>query len=368
MERLFIVLLLFTGIWGCFGVRPRNYHYIDEQMTWQDAQEYCRKNNSDLATISNMTDNTRALNSTKNNVWIGLNYTQGAWRWSEDSRNASFNNWNKGEPNGDGNKPKDYCVVMRRDGRWNDMKCKHKRHFICNGEEHRDYHKEKMSWQDAQSYCRNNYSDLATISNMTDNNRTLTSQTNSAKKPVWIGLNYNNTQGAWRWSDSSNASFYNWKDGQPNGDGKSFNNFCVEMRKEDGRWNDAQCTGELPFICNDFPMILIRENTTWEEAVEYCRENHHDLISAHNVSMRERVQDVAENATTPYVWIGLHYTCVLDFWFWIDNEDFIEDSWDPDNDKRDFCGTSGAMKKNGTTLFSRSNTEKLNFICSLCET
>ena len=117
----------------------------------------------------------------------------------------------------------------------------------------------------------------------------------------------------------------------------------------------------------DFPMILITENKTWEEAVEHCREKHHDLISAHNLRMRERVQLISENATTPYVWIGLHYTCVLDFWFWIDNEDFI-DSWDPDNDERDFCGTSGAMNKNSTMLFSRSNTEKLNFICSLCET
>ncbi|KAK0139896.1 Aggrecan core protein [Merluccius polli] len=101
MERLFIVLLLFTGIWGC-----RNYHYIDKKMTWQDAQSYCRERHSDLATISNSRDNNIALksktNSAENDVWIGLNNnnTQGAWRWSEDSSDASFYNWNKGPPPG----------------------------------------------------------------------------------------------------------------------------------------------------------------------------------------------------------------------------------------------------------------------------
>ncbi|KAK0138497.1 Macrophage mannose receptor 1 [Merluccius polli] len=343
-----------------FSMGCRDYHYINMNKSWQDAQSYCREHHSDLATISNMRDNNRTLESKTNSaekyVWIGLNYTQGAWRWS-DSSNASFNNWKNGEPNRNNN-----CVEMLSDGRWNDGGCHHKRHFICNGEEHRDYHyiNEKMSWQDAQSYCRNNYSDLATISNMTDNKKAQKKH-NSTEKYVWIGLNNNNTQGAWRWSeDSSDASFYNWNKGEPNG-----NNNCVEMRP-DGCWKDEKCTTKLPFICNDFPMILISQNKTWEEAVVHCRKYHHDLISAHNVSMRKRVQDIAENATTPYVWIGLHYTCVLDFWFWIDNEDFIQDSWDPDNDMEEFCGKSGAMKKNGTMLFSRSNTEKLNFICSLC--
>ena len=101
-----------------------------------------------------------------------------------------------------------------------------------------------MSWQDAQSYCRERHSDLATISNSRDNNIALKSKTNSAENNVWIGLNNNNTQGAWRWSeDSSNVSFCNWNKYEPNG-----NSDCVEMTK-DGCWNDKSCNTKLPFIC-----------------------------------------------------------------------------------------------------------------------
>ena len=125
---MFSVLLL------CFLIctsEPIIYHYIDERKTWQDAQSYCREHHSDLATISNMEDNNIALKSkTNSSAWIGLNYnnTQGAWRWS-DSSNASFYNWNNGEPNRDGD-----CVEMRWDGSWNDLRCHHKRPFICHGE------------------------------------------------------------------------------------------------------------------------------------------------------------------------------------------------------------------------------------------
>ena len=102
-----------------------------------------------------------------------------------------------------------------------------------------------MSWQDAQSYCRERHSDLATISNSRDNNIALKSKTNSAENYVWIGLNNNNTQGAWRWSeDSSNVSFCNWNKDEPNG-----NSDCVEMTK-DGRWNDKSCNTKRPFICH----------------------------------------------------------------------------------------------------------------------
>ena len=109
------------------------------------------------------------------------------------------------------------------------------------------YIDERKTWQDAQSYCREHHSDLATISNMEDNNIALKSKTNG--NYVWIGLNNNNPQGAWRWSDSSDASFYNWKKGEPNGDGKSLHNYCVEM-KQDGLWNDKSCNTKRPFICH----------------------------------------------------------------------------------------------------------------------
>ncbi|KAK0143162.1 C-type mannose receptor 2 [Merluccius polli] len=229
----------------CHGMGYRNYHYIDKKMTWQDAQSYCRERHYDLATISNMRDNNIAFksqtNSAENDVWIGLNKNQGAWRWS-DSSNASFYNWKEREPSGDGN-----CVQMKwEDGRWNDVYCHYKQPFICHEPTIYHYIDDKVTWQDAQSYCRKHHYDLATISNMRDNNIAFKSQTNSAENDVWIGLNKN--QGAWRWSDSSIASFYNWNKDELNGDGKSLHNDCVEMTK-DGSWNSMNCNYEQPFVC-----------------------------------------------------------------------------------------------------------------------
>ena len=99
-----------------------------------------------------------------------------------------------------------------------------------------------------------NHSDLATISNMEDNNIALKSKTNSTENDVWIGLNYNNTQRAWRWSDSSNASFYNWNDGQ---------RYCVYMRR-DGLWYYTGCTQQaalhLSWWVVDQSLVLFLDN------------------------------------------------------------------------------------------------------------
>ena len=115
---------------------------------------------------------------------------------------------------------------------------------------YRNYHyiDERKTWKDAQSYCREHHSDLATISNMEDNNIALKSKTNSTENFVWIGLNYNNPQGAWRWSDSSNASFCNWNRGEP--ERRHITSYIL-CRTEKGM--EAGMTGSVttsgPFIC-----------------------------------------------------------------------------------------------------------------------
>ncbi|KAK0140964.1 Macrophage mannose receptor 1 [Merluccius polli] len=357
MERLFIVLLLFTGIWGC-----RNYHYIDKKMSWQDAQSYCRERHSDLATISNSRDNNIALksktNSAENYVWIGLNNnnTQGAWRWSEDSSNASFYNWNKGEPNVNSD-----CVEMRRDGRWYDVKCHHKLPFICNGKKHRRYHyiDKKMTWQDAQSYCRERHSDLATISNSRDNNRTLKSQTNSAENNVWIGLNNNNTQGAWRWSeDSRDTSFYNWNKGEPRGDGN-----CVELRP-DGFWNDVGCYHKLPFICHE-PTIYhyIDDKVTWKDAQSYCREHYYDLATISNMADNNIAFKSQTNSAENDVWIGLIKN--QGAWRWSDSSVASFYNWNKDElngDRKSLHNDCVEMIKDGRWNGVNCNYEQ-PFVC-----
>ncbi|CAB1426984.1 unnamed protein product [Pleuronectes platessa] len=73
-------------------------------------------------------------------------------------------------------------------------------------------------------------------------------------------------------------------------------------------------------------MILIDEEKTWEEALDYCREKHDDLVSITDQAQQESVQNKVGTARTPFIWLGLRYTCTLDIWFWVNGEIAVSDT------------------------------------------
>ncbi|XP_038588643.1 C-type mannose receptor 2-like [Micropterus salmoides] len=113
-------------------------------------------------------------------------------------------------------------------------------------------------------------------------------------------------------------------------------------------------------------VILIKESKTWEEASYYCRENYSDLVSITNRHQQRWVQERAKNASTDFVWLGLRYTCTLDFWFWVSNDVVSYTNW-AQGEKTDDCGMSGAMDRGGQhQWFKKPDNNKFNFICSKC--
>lgn len=61
-----------------------------------------------------------------------------------------------------------------------------------------------MTWLDAQAYCKEKYTDLASVQNQQENKVLETMLTGNA---VWLGLK----QQSWMWSDGSQPSFLPWK-------------------------------------------------------------------------------------------------------------------------------------------------------------
>uniref|UniRef100_A0A3P8XWY4 C-type lectin domain-containing protein n=1 Tax=Esox lucius TaxID=8010 RepID=A0A3P8XWY4_ESOLU len=117
-----------------------------------------------------------------------------------------------------------------------------KYHFVNN----------RKSWTEAQSYCREHYSDLATIDNMEDMETLVNTVISGHKRSIWIGL-YNDIN-SWSWSDQSKSAFRYWLSGKPD----NRYNTCVSMSNYYGKWEDYPCETQLPFSCYSGELYIVR--------------------------------------------------------------------------------------------------------------
>ncbi len=117
------------------------------------------------------------------------------------------------------------------------------------------YHliEEPKTWNEAQQYCRNKYTDLATIYNEADIEQLIAAAGSGYEGKVWIGL-YDLPK-AWIWSRTnenlyvpSKETFKGWKRGRPKEITKS-NKLCVVYQT--GSWSDISCSELKPFVCYD---------------------------------------------------------------------------------------------------------------------
>ena len=94
-----------------------------------------------------------------------------------------------------------------------------------------------MSWYEAQSYCRKNYTDLVSIRDQNQNEAVkiegLTSSTS-----FWIGL----LRDDWEWTDGGRSAYRNWATGHP----KPYSD-CVQLSK--GKWQTMSCSNFQSALC-----------------------------------------------------------------------------------------------------------------------
>uniref|UniRef100_A0A8B9H5K1 C-type lectin domain-containing protein n=1 Tax=Astyanax mexicanus TaxID=7994 RepID=A0A8B9H5K1_ASTMX len=120
----------------------------------------------------------------------------------------------------------------------------HRYHFV----------NQSTTWTEAQSYCRQTYTDLATINNMYEMKKVNDTLKGKGRDYVWIGLDHGDT-GKWGWSlgdgnfDTVGDSYQNWSIGEPNNPGGK--EFCVAMYNQNGTWLDVECGDKYRFVCLD---------------------------------------------------------------------------------------------------------------------
>ncbi|XP_030005898.1 macrophage mannose receptor 1 [Sphaeramia orbicularis] len=249
---------------------------------------------------------------------------------------------------------------------------------------------DKKTWHDAQESCRKVGAELVSILSMKEQSW-LESYLYMATSDVWTGLNDLIVPGMFAWSDEHMVTFTYWAPGEPNNhDG--FNEDCVEMLHQTGRWNDVTCTEHNTYICKQpkahYPLPSVKPTQygcpqgwdayayacywmeesarTWSEAKAFCDQQ--DSFMLHIGDIYEQSHfTVTLSGKTGLWWIGLRArggaTGGVDY-IWDNGAPLTFTHWDrnqPDNGD----GTCVAMTTGQIGGFwdDKQCSEKFSFIC-----
>ncbi|XP_038587254.1 C-type mannose receptor 2-like isoform X1 [Micropterus salmoides] len=243
MDYGLIIFVLTGALVNVASEQTRQYYFVNTPLNWTEAQSFCRQVYTDLATIETISDVSTVLRTTpsyRGKAWIGL-YNKD-WRWSLSDNSfygeadTGFRNWAAGHPvNGQ------ECVGIGINV-WYNINCNNIQPFVCYNGSVNDTSSfvkidKLLNWIEAQSYCRENYVDLASIRNQAEND--IISKLVDVYL-LWIGLHWERL-----WSDGSTSLFQNWAYGQTDSTEQ-----CVTTAfNNSGLWSDDNCSLTFPFIC-----------------------------------------------------------------------------------------------------------------------
>ncbi|KAK7879761.1 hypothetical protein WMY93_030688 [Mugilogobius chulae] len=288
---------------------------------WLEALHYCREQHTDL--IAGPQLQQLPLNRY---YWIGL--FRDSWTWS-DGNSSSFRNWDVSETvlNTDWNPAAPQCARLSEQKTWKSEDCTEQRPFICYEglDSLSAYHfiNINKTWSEAQAYCRDHYTDLATVRNQTEAERVCENVYKCPVSGAWIGLHRPGTTRVWHWSQPALEYQENeqvWYEvityKQPNYPADGYMESCGLVSNT--RWFDENCDSTFFFVCYNSSTntsVVVSENKKWLEALYFCREQHTDLIAG------PQIQLLPPDA---HYWMGLF----RDSWTWSDGNSSSFRNWD----------------------------------------
>ncbi|KAL7838774.1 hypothetical protein AOLI_G00271780 [Acnodon oligacanthus] len=294
------------NVFFCFDGVNNTYHSENKEMSWHEAQRFCRKQYTDLVSVRNDTENSKV--SAHGNAWIGL--FRDSWTWSDQS-NSSFRYWGSGQPH-----KNEKCAAVwtgRADfGQWKDLDCNKQNPFVCSGG---------------------------------------TSQQLSVSTTVFPPGPMSTTHGTTTGPPDTSTS------------DQRLSVTTTVFPSESTSTTHGTTTGPPG------DLVLVTVKLTWKEALKHCRDSNMDLVSVHSEEIQRSVVEVARNASTSHAWLGLRHTCALDLWFWASGTFTCYKNWAPGNETGvEDCSAgerTGAVQTGGKQQWvSLPENQRLNFICS----
>ncbi|XP_019326038.1 PREDICTED: E-selectin [Aptenodytes forsteri] len=139
MISLWFLSLLAYGLTILQEANCWTYHYSDTNMTYREAELWCKKRYTNMVAIQNKEEINYLNNFLPFNpgyYWIGIRKINEVWTWIGTNKELTeeAKNWASGEPNGKGNNEDCVEIYIKRgkdDGKWNDEQCEKKKVALC---------------------------------------------------------------------------------------------------------------------------------------------------------------------------------------------------------------------------------------------
>ncbi|XP_066580512.1 C-type mannose receptor 2 [Amia ocellicauda] len=218
-----------------------------------------------------------------------------------------------------------------------------------------------LNWTEAQMYCRDNYTDLASIDNAQELDQLLNVTHSPGTETAWIGLRRDCREN-WQWSDGEELRFTHWKSHLP----------CAALNTE-GSWENRSCQETNYFICEtqekqktSKTYILVMQDQSFNAAQRHCREMCTELL---RIEADQEYKDVKQAAQNHTVWIALFQ----DGWHWSDGNHSWYRNWqsgEPNNAGSSNCveiylqDTAGPERHRGRWNDAGCNGIKPFFCCN----